>query len=160
MTVAVKRSEGSHRLDGTWAGTASANAFLSHLEARRFSPATVRAYAFDIVCLARFLEDRGIGLGDLVPTDVFDWIDWQSLPRRRDGKVVIETTAARVIRLGDVDVAHALGEGEGYTSVAEWRAGHERFWHSAEMREALGDPEFTVDDDTLVVAQAFRLVAR
>jgi uncharacterized protein YhfF len=72
---------------------------------------------------------------------------------------VIETTAVRVIRLGDVDLAHALGEGEGYSSVAEWRAGHERFWHSAEMREALGDPEFTVDDDTLVVARAFRLVA-
>jgi uncharacterized protein YhfF len=70
---------------------------------------------------------------------------------------VIETTAVRVIRLGDVDLAHALGEGEGYTSVAEWRAGHERFWHSAEMRAALGDPEFAVDD-TLVVAQEFRLV--
>jgi uncharacterized protein YhfF len=71
---------------------------------------------------------------------------------------MIETTVVRVLRLGDVDLAHALGEGEGYTSVAEWRAGHERFWHSAEMREALGDPEFTVADDTLVVAQAFRLV--
>jgi uncharacterized protein YhfF len=71
---------------------------------------------------------------------------------------VIETTAVRVMRLGDVDLAHALGEGEGYTSVPEWRAGHERFWHSAEMRRALGDPEFTVDDDTLVVAQTFRLV--
>ncbi len=42
---------------------------------------------------------------------------------------VIETTAVRVIRLGDIDLAHALGEGEGYSSVAEWRAGHERFWH-------------------------------
>ena len=51
----------------------------------------------------------------------------------------------------------ALGEGEGYASVAEWRAGHERYWHSAEMREALGDLEFRVDDDTLVVAQTFRL---
>ena len=71
---------------------------------------------------------------------------------------VIETTATQVMRLGDVDLAHALGEGEGYTSVAAWRAGHEQFWHSAEMREALGDPHFTVDDDTLVVAQAFRLV--
>jgi uncharacterized protein YhfF len=71
---------------------------------------------------------------------------------------VIETTAVRVIRLGDVDLAHALGEGEGYTSVAEWRAGHERFWHSAEMRESLGDPGFTVDDETLVVAEEFRLV--
>jgi hypothetical protein len=36
------------------------------------------------------------------------------------------------------------GEGEGYTLVAEWRAGHERFGHSAQMREALGDPEFMV----------------
>jgi uncharacterized protein YhfF len=71
---------------------------------------------------------------------------------------VIETTAVRVISLADVDLAHALGEGEGYGSVAEWRAGHERFWHSEHMREALGDPEFTVDDNTLVVAQAFRLV--
>lgn len=88
MTVAVKRSAGSHRLEGSWAGSGSANAFLSHLETRQFSPATVRAYAFDIVCLARFLEESGIGLGDLVPTDVFDWIDWQSLPGRRGGKVV------------------------------------------------------------------------
>jgi uncharacterized protein YhfF len=71
---------------------------------------------------------------------------------------VIELTAVRVIRLGDVDLAHALGEGEGYTSVAEWRAGHEEFWHSAELRAALGDPDFTVGDDTLVVAEDFRLV--
>ena len=73
---------------------------------------------------------------------------------------VIETTAVRVIRLADVDLAHAVGEGEGYTSVAEWRAGHEQFWHSQEMREALRDLEFTADDDTLVVAQTFRLVRK
>jgi uncharacterized protein YhfF len=47
---------------------------------------------------------------------------------------VIETVAVQVIRLADVGLAHALGEGEGYTSVAEWRAGHERFWHSEQMR--------------------------
>ena len=73
---------------------------------------------------------------------------------------VIETTAVRVIRLGDVGLAHALGEGEGYRSVAEWRAGHEQFWHSAELRGALGDPGFTVNDGTLVVAQTFRLLER
>ncbi len=71
---------------------------------------------------------------------------------------VIETTAVRVMRLADVDLNHALREGEGYTSVAEWRTGHEQSWHSAEMRRALGDPTFTVGDDTLVVAQEFRLV--
>jgi uncharacterized protein YhfF len=71
---------------------------------------------------------------------------------------VIETTAVRVVRLADVDLNHALGEGEGYASVAEWRASHEQFWHSAEMRQALGDPAFTVGNDTLVVAEEFRLV--
>jgi len=72
---------------------------------------------------------------------------------------VIETTALRIIRLADVDLAHALGEGEGFTSVAQWRADHERFWHSPQTRAAMEDPDFTVHDDTLVVAQAFRLVA-
>jgi uncharacterized protein YhfF len=71
---------------------------------------------------------------------------------------VIETVAVRVIRLADVDLAHALGEGEGYDSVAGWRAAHEEFWHSGELRAALDDPDFTVDDDTLVVAEEFRLV--
>jgi uncharacterized protein YhfF len=46
---------------------------------------------------------------------------------------VIETTAVRVVRLADVDLGHVLGEGEGFASVAEWRAGHERFWHSADV---------------------------
>ena len=71
---------------------------------------------------------------------------------------IIETTAVRVMRLAEVDLDHALGEGEGYTSVAQWRSGHEQFWHSAEMRQALGDPGFSVGDDTLVVAQEFRLI--
>lgn len=71
---------------------------------------------------------------------------------------VIEVTGVRVVRLAEVDLQHAVDEGEGYTSVAEWRYGHERFWHSAEMREELGDPGFTVGDDTRVVAERFRLV--
>jgi uncharacterized protein YhfF len=70
----------------------------------------------------------------------------------------IEVTEVRVVRLADVDLQHALDEGEGDESVAQWRAGHERFWHSAEVREELGDPEFTVNDDTLVVTERFRLV--
>lgn len=73
---------------------------------------------------------------------------------------VIETTAVRVVRVADVDLVHALGEGEGFTSVADWRAEHERFWHSEDVRAELGDPEFTVNDDTLVVAQTFSLLER
>jgi uncharacterized protein YhfF len=70
----------------------------------------------------------------------------------------IELTEVRVVRLADVDLQHALDEGEGDESVAQWRAGHEAFWHSAEVRAELCDPTFTVNDDTLVVAQRFRLV--
>lgn len=70
---------------------------------------------------------------------------------------VIEHTEVRIVRLADIDLQHALDEGEGYRSLAEWRAVHERLWHSAEVREELGDPDFTVDDDTQVLAQRFRL---
>jgi uncharacterized protein YhfF len=72
---------------------------------------------------------------------------------------IIELTDVRVVALADVDLEHVIAEGEGGTSVAEWRAKHESFWHGAGMRAALGDPEFTVDDTTPVVLQRFRLVA-
>ncbi len=73
---------------------------------------------------------------------------------------VIETTDVRVLRLGDIDLAHPMDEGEGYETVAAWRAGHEHFWHSPEMRSYLGASAFVVDDDTLAVAERFRLVER
>jgi 2-phospho-L-lactate transferase len=72
---------------------------------------------------------------------------------------IIEITGVRVVRLADVDVDHARDEGEGHTSVAEWRAGHESFWHSDGMREHLGNPGFTVTDDTPVVLERMRLIA-
>jgi uncharacterized protein YhfF len=94
--------------------------------------------------------------------------DGEPLPRPGDRWVVIdsagepvaliEVVAVRVIRLADVDLAHAIGEGEGFGTVAEWRAAHEAFWHSAELRAELGDPAFTVTDDTRIVAEEFRLV--
>ena len=95
--------------------------------------------------------------------------DGEPLPRPGDREVVIDSAGepvalieivmVRVVRVGDVDLAHALGEGEGYASVADWRAGHEDYWHSDAMREYVGDPAFTVDDDTSAVAVEFRLAA-
>ncbi len=73
---------------------------------------------------------------------------------------VIELTAVHQSRLSDVELQHALDEGEGYTTVSQWRAGHEDFWHSADMREALGGPGFTVTDETILVLQRFKVVAR
>lgn len=71
---------------------------------------------------------------------------------------IIETQAVDVVALKDVSLQHALDEGEGYADVAQWRAGHERFWHSTEVRAELDDPHFTVDDDTQVVLERFVLV--
>ncbi|MFJ3636443.1 ASCH domain-containing protein [Streptomyces sp. NPDC090112] len=74
------------------------------------------------------------------------------------GVAVVEVTAVEVLRLGDVGLQHALDEGEGYASVAEWRTAHEEFWHSEPVRAAVGDPAFTVDDNSRVVAERFRVV--
>ncbi len=75
---------------------------------------------------------------------------------------IIEMIEARVIRAGDVDEAFARDEGEGFESVADWREAHERFWHgyADETRAWLGDPEWHVTDDTLIVAERFRLIRR
>lgn len=91
--VVVVRGAGSFRLAGSWAGVDGANTFLAHLDSRAFSPATVRAYAFDLVNLARFLLERDIDVADVVPTDIFEWIEWQAV--RRPGQKVVSITASR-----------------------------------------------------------------
>jgi integrase len=52
-----------------------------HLSGRGFSAATVRAYAFDVLNLARFLTERKLALAVVDATVVFDWIDWQGVRR-------------------------------------------------------------------------------
>jgi integrase/recombinase XerC len=81
MAVQVQLVDGVHRVGGDWDGVAAANMFLAHLRARAFSPATVRAYAFDVVNLARFLAGRGISLTGVTAVDVFAWVDWQGARR-------------------------------------------------------------------------------
>jgi uncharacterized protein YhfF len=73
---------------------------------------------------------------------------------------VIEITEVRVCRIGDTDEQFARDEGEGFESVAAWREAHDRFWRSYadEVRTYLGDPDWDVSDDTLYVAERFRLV--
>lgn len=71
---------------------------------------------------------------------------------------VVEVTGLEQVRLSDVPWEHARDEGEGYSSIAEWRAGHESYWHSGDMRDFMGDPSFTVNDDTIVVLERFRVI--
>ncbi|MEZ2371839.1 ASCH domain-containing protein [Arthrobacter sp. RCC_34] len=85
----------------------------------------------------------------------------EALPRAGDRAVVVDSagtpvavetvTSVEVRRLDAVTLEHALAEGEGFESIAEWRAAHEDFWHSDEFRDSIGDPGFRVTDDTQVV---------
>lgn len=73
---------------------------------------------------------------------------------------ILEVTQVRLVGLGEVDLAHARDEGEGHHTLAQWRTDHERFFQSPQMRDALGIPDFTVDDTTPVVLERFRVLAR
>ncbi|MFF3552113.1 ASCH domain-containing protein [Streptomyces tsukubensis] len=72
---------------------------------------------------------------------------------------VIEVTGVRVVPLAEVDLGHIVAEGEGDTTIAQWRTAHEHFWHGDGMRAALGDPDFTVDDTTRTVLERFQVIA-
>jgi site-specific recombinase XerD len=77
-----------HRLEGDAPMVGAANRFLEHLAVRRFSPATVRAYAFDLTNFAVFLADRSLDLAEIAATDLFDYLDWQARRVSSGGKVV------------------------------------------------------------------------
>lgn len=92
MSVRVVATAEGHRLVGEGAVIEASNAFLGHLGARGYSPATVRAYAFDVANFAGFLAAGDLTLGQVVPSDLFAYIDWQQerqpRQRRAGGKVV------------------------------------------------------------------------
>lgn len=71
------------------------NAFLAHLGVRCFSPATVRAYAYDLLSFLRFLFARHATLADVVPTDLFDYLEWQQRPIPTAGAKVVALTGRR-----------------------------------------------------------------
>jgi integrase/recombinase XerC len=96
LAVSVEHRGTGHRLVGEGPVVDAANRFLAHLEARRYSVATVRAYAFDLLNFDRFLDDRGLGLTDIRPTDLFDYLDWQSRTTRPRGQKVVRLARAGV----------------------------------------------------------------
>jgi site-specific recombinase XerD len=71
------------------------NRFLAHLRDRNFALATRRAYAYDVLNFLRFLIERGIALVEVRPTDLFDYLDWQSEPKRTRGSNVVRLSARR-----------------------------------------------------------------
>jgi len=62
---------------------------------------------------------------------------------------VVKTTELRVVRAADVDQQFARDEGEGFETVEQWRAAHERAWSDRE-----------ITNDTLIVCEWFTLIER
>ena len=74
---------------------------------------------------------------------------WLMLGYDDNPVAVVETTAVSVVPAGEVALEFARDEGEGFESVADWRAAHERFWS-----------EKAITDQTLIVCEHFRVVER
>jgi site-specific recombinase XerD len=87
--VGVVGLPGGHRLGGEGPVVEAGNRFLDHLAVRGYSPATVRAYAFDVASFAAFLADRSLGLSEVAPSDLFDYPDWQQSRRSVGGGKVV-----------------------------------------------------------------------
>jgi integrase/recombinase XerC len=97
VELAVVREDQGHRLRGEGSLTEVANRFLTHLQARGFAAGTVRGYAYDLLNFFRFLSERRLELTGVVPTDLFDWLEWQATsPEHPSGKVVRLTQARGV----------------------------------------------------------------
>ena len=76
-----------------------------------------------------------------------------------DGRpaMTIELVEVRVVPVKDIDDDFARSEGRGYADAAAWREAHRDFFHSEGVSSYLGHvPAF--DDDTLVIAERFRVI--
>ena len=73
---------------------------------------------------------------------------------------VLVTTAVDVIPLGKVTDRYAIDEGEGDVTAAQWRSAHESFWNSAEYRDEFANPNFPLNDNSLIVFEHFEVEQR
>jgi Phage integrase, N-terminal SAM-like domain len=97
-----------------------ANRWLTQLEARQFAPGTVREYAFDLLCLARFFDEASIDWQKATPTDFFDWLEWQSRPVSTKGKTVVRLEAKRGAAAATVNRRVAAARGLFEHAVRCW----------------------------------------
>ena len=94
MALCVVPGSSGHRLSGDACDVGTANRFLEHLSVRNFSPATRRAYAYDLLNFFRFCSGRALTVRTLEPMDVFDYLDWQQGGR-------VSSAGSTVVMLAD-----------------------------------------------------------
>ncbi|KAA1243062.1 hypothetical protein F0Q45_25885 [Mycobacterium simiae] len=95
MGLRVITDDAGHRVEGDAGDVDVMNAFLEHLSIRNFSPATRRAYAFDLLNFLRFLTARALRLDAVAPADLFDYLDWQQKSFRGARSAVVVRLSSR-----------------------------------------------------------------
>lgn len=63
------------------------------------------------------------------------------------------TTSVQIVPFNEVDMSHIQNEGEGYTTIEQWRRTHRSFFNTACQYYGL---EFTKDED--VVLESFKCI--
>ena len=81
IDVKVCRNGEGYFVSGEGKDVELVNAFLHHLSVRNFAATTVRTYAFHLLSFLRFEHERGLCVADIVPSDVFDFLEWLSRPK-------------------------------------------------------------------------------
>lgn len=76
---------------------AEANEFLSALQARGLSPRTIRAYAFDLLLLYRWLHATGKALRDLIPPDLLAFVAAQREAQAEPKSINRRLSTARLL---------------------------------------------------------------
>ncbi|MEU2917671.1 ASCH domain-containing protein [Streptomyces sp. NPDC001273] len=116
------------------------------------SPGELRARLNSLVLAGRKTATTGLLAEYAEETEGLEFVGERLALLSDDGRSVatLEITGVEQKPFAQVTWDHALAEGEGDTSLEEWRAGHRRFW------EREGTP---VDDDTPLVCLTFRAEA-
>ena len=75
----------------------AANAFLRAVAVRGLSPRTVRAYAFDIVALGRWLVAADRSLSELIHADLLDFVAWEKERGAQPSSINRRLTVCRLL---------------------------------------------------------------
>jgi site-specific recombinase XerD len=102
------------QLAGRQRSVTAANAFLRALDARGLSPNTIRAYAFDLLVLLRWLEHSGKQLEQLTDSDLLDYVQAQRQTHAKPASINRRLVTCR--QLYNFVTGHPLQRGSG-TSV-------------------------------------------
>ncbi|MFZ1411641.1 MAG: ASCH domain-containing protein [Micropruina sp.] len=135
-------------------------ASVTGVPVRRYGTGALRDRVVDLILSGAktsttFLVIAAESMGEALPAvgDRAIVVDSAETPR-----ALTQYTEVRRCRVAEVSLEHALQEGGGYESVADWRAAHEAFWQSEEFRTLMGQPDFVATDDTEVVCASFVVV--